>query len=34
MLQRVDAPAAKQLPAPIESSMMIDVTPVKDTVND
>ena len=33
VLRRLDALAAKQLPAPIESPMMIDVTPVKDTVN-
>jgi phage terminase small subunit len=34
VLQRLDALAAKQLPAPTESPLLIEATPVKDTVND
>ena len=34
VLQRLDALAAKHLPAPTETPMLIDITPAKDTVND
>jgi hypothetical protein len=34
VLQRLDALAAKQLPAPTESPISIDITPVKDSLDD